>query len=275
MKLLATILCLFMLGTVSAKETVFTASTPAGTVVRAFLGISITDSVDFIRWKIILNENKFQVHCNYGISKPNTNGFINGGFFVHITGTARFQFPYWHLYTGTRHLAAVALNKNLLHLLDADNHPLTGNGGWSYTLNNTTPTAAGNLSWKGASPFFSDSLDVEGRTPCDIPGIRETGGTCYKLKWHIIFYADAGIQTQGRYNIPTVPFHKNGGRTGRWKMVKDNGEKITYQLYDINNQVFLRLAPVDNNILLFADANGNLLVGDEDFSYTLNRRIRP
>ena len=56
----------------------YTASTPANTYVRHFLGINQHDSVDFIRWKLKITDHKeFALTCTYGIGKPGTNGFIN------------------------------------------------------------------------------------------------------------------------------------------------------------------------------------------------------
>src|SRR5262245_33136849 len=67
-------------------EKTYTASTPAALVVKAFLGIALADSVDFIRWKITFSGNRYKLHCNYGIGKPNTNGFINGGSIIDLEG---------------------------------------------------------------------------------------------------------------------------------------------------------------------------------------------
>lgn len=81
MKMLITVfLFLFVTSCANSKDVHFTASTPASPLVREFLGISLTDSIDFIRWNLTLNDLKYAVECNYGIGKPNTNGFKNGGF---------------------------------------------------------------------------------------------------------------------------------------------------------------------------------------------------
>src|SRR5689334_14067566 len=65
----------------------YTGSTPANAaVVRTFLGIPLTDSVDFIRWKLHFNNTDFELHCNYGIGKPNTSGFYDGGKTVGLKG---------------------------------------------------------------------------------------------------------------------------------------------------------------------------------------------
>jgi hypothetical protein len=78
MKLIATFLSFVLLTScASSKETNYTASTPAPPLIRTFLGISLTDSIDFIRWKLSLTDKKYSLECSYGISKPNTNGFYD------------------------------------------------------------------------------------------------------------------------------------------------------------------------------------------------------
>src|SRR5215203_494159 len=76
----------FFLFCTDGKESNYTGSTPAGTIIRSFLGIAFTDSVDFIRWRINLQDGRFSIKCNYGIGKPNTNGFINGGKWITLEG---------------------------------------------------------------------------------------------------------------------------------------------------------------------------------------------
>jgi len=44
-------------------------------------------------------------------------------------------------------------------------------------------------------------------------------------------------------------------------------------LNDDKENGFLYLLELDENILMFIDAQGNLLVGNEDFSYTMNRVV--
>jgi hypothetical protein len=79
MKTLTTLLAItFFVSCANSKETNYTASTPAAPIVKKFLGISHTDSIDFIRWKLSLTDLKYTLECNYGIGKPNTNGFYDG-----------------------------------------------------------------------------------------------------------------------------------------------------------------------------------------------------
>ena len=77
MKLLAFTLCLALYACTHAQEKFYTGSTPAHAEIKNFLGIPLADSIDFIRWKFTPHSNKYELDCEYGIGKPNTNGFIN------------------------------------------------------------------------------------------------------------------------------------------------------------------------------------------------------
>ena len=61
-------------------------------------------------------------------------------------------------------------------------------------------------------------------------------------------------------------------KTGIWIITTGKNGRIVYQLNDEKGNAILYLLKVDENILLFTDAKGNLLTGDEDFSYTLDRK---
>lgn len=73
----------------NGKEKRYTGSTPAGKLAREFLGIPVSDSVDFIRWKLVIRNDDYELHCNYGVGKNNTNGFINGGKNVDLKGALK------------------------------------------------------------------------------------------------------------------------------------------------------------------------------------------
>jgi hypothetical protein len=263
---------LLVVSCVSRKEIAYTGSTPADNVIRSFLGIPLSDSVDFIRWKLILRDNRYQLQCNYGIGKANTNGFINGGEKIQLSGEYKKEKKYYHFQNGMKTLKAIELNTDLLHLLNADNSLLVGNGGWSYTLNNITPSGTDQVSITAVSTGLKDSIAFEGRTPCNIPGIIIPGSLCYKLKWYIVLYADVHSNKPGSYKVLGTPWRKEGGRTGNWSIIGGKNGRTIYQLNDENGNGFLYLLKLDEHILVFTDAQGKLLVGDEDFSYTLNSR---
>jgi len=254
----------------NAKENTYTGSTPAGFSVRLFLGIPLKDSIDFIRWQLILDDKHYTLNCNYGISKSNTNGFINGGKKIMLSGAVSKEENYYRLQNQNKSLKIAEINRNLLQLLDTANKLLAGNGGWSYTLNNTTPFATDQINTKAQQTVLKDSVIFEGRTPCSVPGVIPEGTLCYKLKWLIILYSTADID-RGTYKVIGTAYRKNGGRTGSWKSVTGKDGRITYQLNDENSNSFLYLLKLDENVLIFTDEHGNLLVGNEDFSYTMNK----
>jgi hypothetical protein len=257
-------------------EQTYTASTPAAPVVKSFLGIPLGDSIDFIRWRISFSDDRYKLHCNYGIGKPNTNGFINGGNTVDLEGDLKKEQNIYILRNGNKVLKMAELNSDLLHVLDQDNNPLIGNGGWSYAINNMSPLLSGQITRviHHKQTVLKDSMAYEGRTPCGVPGIIPSGMTCYKLKWYIVFYANAHNNQPTTYRLYGTPYRKEGGIKGEWKIITGADGRIIYQLYDDAGKAFIYLLKTDENILVFTDASGKLLVGNEDFSYTLNKMGR-
>lgn len=274
MKIIHALFFLLLLSSCAgAKEINYTASTPAAApVIRTFLNIPMTDSVDFIRWKLTLDGKQYILHCNYGIGKPNTNGFMYDGKTIAIKGVWEKEKNILQLHHNNHILKLIELNANLLHLLDAGNNLLVGNGGWSYTLNNMTASLTDKINSISQSTAIKDSIVFDGRTPCAVPGIIADGKLCYKIKWRIILYANAIKNDTGSYQILGTPWRDRSGRKGNWITRTGNNGQTIYQLNDEKGNGFIYLLQADENILLFTDAKGNLLVGNEDFSYTLNRK---
>ena len=93
--------------------------------------------------------NTFQLYALFGISQPNTNGFVQGGEKIRITGkylthdktdlntnsrifeltSVKFQSP----------LLLMEMEQNVLHFVALDRSFLVGNGGYSYLLNKVRP----------------------------------------------------------------------------------------------------------------------------------------
>lgn len=269
MKAFLFFLCILSCSAAPDEEVNYTASTPAGPAVRNFLGISLADSVDFIRWKFKIKDIKeFELNCSYGISKPNTNGFIDEKK-VALKGNVKMSDGILSLNANDHSLSMQILNNNIMHLLNADGTMMVGNGGWSYTLNSTTvvPTTEVKLGAKYAN--FRDSIVFEGRTPCrgvEKLMIGETRPECYKKKWLIYLYKSSPDANLGTYRIGNVE-----PRTGKWSLKNNDAGKTIYSL-DLNNGNTLDLLRVDENIVYIISEKGELLVGDHDFSYSLNRR---
>lgn len=115
----------------------------------------------------------------------------------------------------------------------------------------------------------------DGRSPCQALAamIEETTTPeCIKIKWRLILYKDAAGNPDG-YQLWGFVYRNNGPREGQWHIIKGapaNPDAIVYQL-DLAGKPSLLLQQGDDNVLFFLDATKNLLVGNRDFSYTLNR----
>jgi hypothetical protein len=256
----------------SGKEKSYTGSTPAGPVVKAFLGIPPSDSVDFIRWELFIRDNNYHIHCNYGIGKAGTNGFISGGVKMELSGECKKKDNFYQLQNGTKSLWVAELNEDLLHLSDTDHSLLLGNGGFSYTLNNLAPVGSDQFNFRSQPMALKDSMVFDGRSPCKVPGIVTDGKECYKLKWRVVLYADPLKNEPATYKVLGTKWRQEGGIKGAWTIISNKNGHIIYQLNDDKGNGFLYFLKADNNILLFTDAGGKLLTGDLDFSYTLNRK---
>jgi len=274
MKIFSPILSILLLISCASgkeKEKTYTGSTPAGVVARTFLGIPLTDSVDFIRWELFLRDGQYHLHYNYGIGKPNTNGFINDGIKMELSGELSKDKNYYRLSNAGKFLQVAELNGDLLQLLDEERKMLVGNGGWSYTLNNTGPALSDEVSIKAMKTPLNDSMVFDGRTPCGVPGVIAPGTECYKLKWRIVLYAKTSRDEPGTYKILGTALRKEGGQAGDWQVISGKDGRIIYQLNDENGKGFIYLLKLDEQVLVFTTAEGKLLVGNQDFSYTMNR----
>src|SRR5688572_23478002 len=98
------------------KESEFTGSTPVETTVRKFFGISQTDSIDFMRWKLRLKQDAYQLTVEYGLAKNSTPGFTNRKEIV-LTGKLRKEGNYFYLVNQNKTLFIQSINANLLHIL--------------------------------------------------------------------------------------------------------------------------------------------------------------
>jgi len=126
---------------------IFVGSTPCSQGTRPLPGISAGEPCELMKWKLTLSPDRFTLHCSYGLPKQGTTGFIGGGKTIDIEG-------HWVITKGTatdpnatvyrltdnktnKAVSFLKLGDDLLHLLDADNHLMTGSAAWSYTLNRT------------------------------------------------------------------------------------------------------------------------------------------
>jgi hypothetical protein len=271
MKIISSFLLILVALWSNGKEMMYVGSTPAHIVIRSFLGIPLSDSVDFIKWKFIIQDNRYTLQCQFGIGKPNTDGFINDGKKIELAGELRKEKNYYYLQNGNKTLKLLELNTNLLHLLNEDNSLLVGNGGWSYTLSIDKPLNTDQINITPKQTTLKDSFAFEGRTPCREFAVIHPGPNCIKLKWYIVLYADTKTNKPTTYHL-NGNYRREGGKRGPWRIITGKDGRIIYQLNSDKENDSIYLLKLDDNILVFTDTEGNLLVGDKNFSFTLNRR---
>ena len=260
----------------AGQESTYVGSTPAHRSVREFLGISLTDSIDFIRWKLVTRSSQYEVLCKYGISKPSTPGFIDEKRTT-FSGALKKEKNYYNLVHESKTLSMLIMNSNLLHLADENKKLLVGNGGYSYALNIDGPVKTDQFNTPVVQGTAKSPLVYEGRTPCQelsnllVLNRREE---CNKLKWYFILYTDSLTGKPSHYLSNGTAYRKETMAKGKWEIVTGKNGKVTYKLSPEAKTYSIYLLKIDTNILIFTDPEGNLLVGNENFSYTLNRRKR-
>lgn len=131
---------------------VFVGSSPCGNVIHPLLKMPADAVCDFTKWNLTLYQDPatklpttFQLSCQYGVSQPNTSGFIGGGTSVEAEGK-------WVIGKGSKinsdavvyqlnpdkpeiSLSFVKMDENVIHLLYSDKSLMIGNSGYSYTFN--------------------------------------------------------------------------------------------------------------------------------------------
>lgn len=258
----------------SFKEQTFVGSTPADPEVRAFLEIPLKDSVDFIRWKLETRDNNYRLECNYGISKPNTPGFYTDHI-ITFNGDLTAGNKNIVLKNKGKTLTLARINRNILHLMNRNGKLLSGNGGYSYALNNVHPELSDQFNLSSAKNVVKSPEVFEGRTPCQELSTElglNKGDACVKMKWYIIFYRDSVTGKPSHYLSGGRGYRKETMDKGTWKTITGTDGRIIYEVYSEKYKKPMRLVKGDDNILFFTDASGKLFVGNGDFSFTLNRR---
>ncbi|WP_336516520.1 hypothetical protein [Pollutibacter soli] len=256
------------------EEQTFVGSTPADPEVRKFLEMPLKDSVDFIRWKLLVSESTYKLEYNYGVSKPGTPGFYTDHIKA-VGGQLTRRDKNLVLTNKGKILNLALVNRNILHLINHNGKLISGNGGYSYALNNIHPELSDQFNLTSTNKIDKNPEVFEGRTPCqEISaelGLNKTDA-CTKMKWYIIFYRDSATGKPSHYLSGGRGYRKETMEKGTWKMLTGADDRIIYEVYSEKYHTPIHLVKGDDNILFFTDASGKLLVGNEDFSFTLNKR---
>lgn len=119
----------------------------------------------------------------------------------------------------------------------------------------------------------------DGRTPCNVLAayLNEfPGPECIKIKWRLTLFVDSLSNVPTRYELIGITHKKENPRVGNWEILKGayaDPEAIVYVLKE-EGRPTLFFQRGDDNILFFLDKDRKLLVGNRDFSYTLNRKVK-
>ena len=114
----------------------------------------------------------------------------------------------------------------------------------------------------------------DGRTPCQELAHQlneKASNDCMKIKWRLVLYKTT--ETSGVYTLKGLVYQRENPRTGNWHIIKgtkSNPHAVVYQL-DQQGKEPLLLLKADDNIFFFLDKEENIMVGNRDFSYALNR----
>jgi len=270
------------------SEIILFGSTPGDELVKAMLTIPAETKVDFIQWNLILDDkNAFVLDINFGESQPNTLGFKENGKEKTFTGT--FSVSESSNFRTVYHLKSVdffteiliaKLNANVFHLLTSQNQLLVGNGGWSYTLNRSVPVPNDEISISSKNTGDkSNQLVFEGRTPCreiasEHPEMKATS-SCFKIKWRLTLNRDSITYQPTTCTIRNIVNNQPRDISGRWEIVlgtATNPNAIIYKIKADNLSGPILLFAGDEHVLFFLDRNNKPMIGNRDFSFTMNRK---
>jgi NlpE N-terminal domain len=301
MKIIAvgTIVLLSLLPCVSSKsantspnESIFVGTSPCADFVKPFLAIPAAENCDRIKWRLTLQDSgKYVLRREWGYHLDNRTYLAKGtteieGTWKAIKGETNTPVLV-QLQNNKNNLAFALADQNVLHLLAANRSFAIGDGGASYTLSRDQKSSV--LTNGGHGSVTEDNVNAEtvfsGRSPCqeiakDIN--RSVAADCFKLKWLLTLRRDPKTLAPTTYHLKGSLYRSENPdsefpREGKWKVIrgtKTNPTAVVYQLDAAGHDGPISLLKADPDVLFFVGKDGNLLVGNEDFSYTLNRDLK-
>ena len=288
---------------IPAAASSFVGTTPCGEIARAFVGGLAADAgCHAITWQLTLDDSpsapSWKLNALYNVPSPgNPNAAVDGPR-VELSGTLQVTkgirthpaAPVYHLNLAKPQpsLSFVKLADGLLHFVSADGGLMVGTSGWSYTLNAAAlverpgpPGTPSDVSYKILP--FSAGANVfgvfEGRTPCTriAEALAKSPAGCIKLKWLVTLFKDPATSVPTTYRAEGT-LQRQNMRQGTWRIVRGtpaDPNATVYQLDGSGSEPPMMLLKADENVLLFLDRGKQPLIGNLDFSYTLNRIVKP
>jgi NlpE N-terminal domain len=177
------------------------------------------------------------------------------------------------------------IDPNIIHLLDRERRLVIGSAAQSFTLSRidkhvglsrSTTKVAMKSNARSPGPSGSGQVAVfGGRSPCRevAQQLRHpVGADCFKLKWEITLHQDPNTLSPTTFKLKGTLF-RDFDRKGTWTVLQgrpDHPKATVYKLDFDKNEGSLLFLKADDNILFFLHNDGSLMVGNSDFSYTLN-----
>lgn len=264
---------------------VYRATTPCDAITRPVPTMAPGAQCEMATWRVELGvDGRYTLDAAYGMAQPNTLGIRDGGTKVQLAGTYAADRGIVTLSTDDPAVSVrfLRVGEDLLHLIDADDELVVGNGGWAYTLNRDgkagrhTPLV---------TPVFDEGRTpgggvFEGRTPCteDVKAFTPNlVPDCSRLKWRLTLRQNAGGAPAG-YVSGVVG--REDATEGTWTIrrgLPGFPDAVLYELCPaappgVTGECRkLRLLLVGGRHLFMLAADNKLLVGDNYWSYTLSR----
>ena len=276
---------------------VFVGTSPCADFPKSFLAIPAAENCDRIKWQLSLhNSGKYVLRREWGYHVDNSTYLAKGvtnveGAWKTTKGGTNTPVHVQLENNNGNSLAFALVDRNVLHLLDAKRNLAIGDSGASYTLSRDPQSSV--LTNGSHGPADEKDVIAEtvffGRSPCreitkDLN--RSVTADCFKLKWLLTLRRDPKTLAPTTYHLKGTLYRTENPdteypREGTWKVIKGtktNPNAVVYQL-DAAKSTYppaahdgpILLLKADANVLFFIGKDGNLLIGNEDFSYTLNR----
>ena len=279
----------------SPKIDIFFGTSPCAEFVRPKLQIPTGENCDRIKWQLrLIDSGKYYLQHEWGYHVDNRTYLKRGT--INLDGTWKIAKGRAGDPTGVvvqldpdnpNSISLASIDPDILHLLDPNKNLALGDSGASYTLSRV---ARSSVLPSGTQGMTTDSdvaaqVNFSGRSPCQEIAKEmkhPVAADCFKLKWSVDLFRDPRTLAPTTYRLRgTLYRNETRGtetiREGKWKVTKGtktDPNAIVYELDAFGSDGPIYLLKADHKILFFLANDRSLLVGDDNFSYTLNRDER-
>jgi hypothetical protein len=272
---------------------VFVGTSPCQALIKPLLRLPSQAGCDHVKWELTLHQDpktgvptSYTIRSEYEFYTTNSTSekkqlpLVEGKWVIQKNLTAHPGAIYYTLDPDKPEttLSLLQLDDNIIHITQADKSLMIGDGGQSYSLNRKEPIATASV--KQTFPLSTVDHTVtqvvfQGRTPCQEiarASAIEAEDECFKLKWSLTLNYNPVSHVPSTFSLERTK-HREGPITGTWTMLrgtKKNPDAIVYKLATNKPEESLYLLQADKHVLFFMDKEMNLLVGNQDFDYTMN-----